>query len=255
MPILRKKKAGALEGRCRVVDGGGVDVGLAEREPQLGQVGHLVHLPARRFEQDGRAHPAVGCRAARRWCRSRGPGRGPPRLAMSASMAASRRDSPSLSEHDGTELRDVKRSGPQRDQRLVASRPELLARRPGDPLRQHRQRPPGLLELSERAPFALEHRQRRRVERIARLEAPPKVLAPSALGARRVDRGPFGRQPGGALEAPVGVGLGDPAGGSCRGPRSSKSRRRTTSLISDSSLAMRSWATRRTTLVMRSCHS
>ena len=38
-------------------------------------------------------------------------------------------------------------------------------------------------------------------------------------------------------------------------PRFSKSLRLTTSLISDSSLAMRSWATRLTTLVMRSCHS
>ena len=38
-------------------------------------------------------------------------------------------------------------------------------------------------------------------------------------------------------------------------PRSWKSRRRTTSLISVSSLAIRSLATRRTTFEIRSCHS
>ena len=48
-----------LEGMRGVVDGRGLDFGLAEREAQLWQVGDLVRLPPRRFEEDGRTDTPV----------------------------------------------------------------------------------------------------------------------------------------------------------------------------------------------------
>ena len=78
-----------------------------------------------------------------------------------------------------------------------------------DPLRQHRQRAARLLVLRQRLPLALEDRERRRVERVARLEAALQELARLGLGRGRVHGGPLGRELRPPLEAPVAEGPGD----------------------------------------------
>ena len=78
-----------------------------------------------------------------------------------------------------------------------------------DPLRQHRQRAARLLVLRQRLPLALEDRERRRMERIAGLEAALQELARLGLGRGRVHRRPLRRELRPPLEAPVAVGLGD----------------------------------------------
>ena len=59
---------------------------------------------------------------------------------------------PQLAEDHGPELQYVQRGGAQGDQRLIPRLPELLARRPRNPLGQHRQRAACLLELRQRPP-------------------------------------------------------------------------------------------------------
>ena len=112
-----------------------------------------------------------------------------------------------------------------------------------------------LLELRKGAPFPLEYRQCGRMERVAGFESPLEGLLGSGFVGGRIHSGPFGWESVGPFEAPFSVRPSQSSVGSWDCPRFSNSRRRTTSLISDSSLAMRSWATRFTTLVMRSCHS
>ena len=80
---------------------------------------------------------------------------------------------------------------------------------PGNPLRQHRQRAARLLVLRQRLPLALEDRERRRVERVARLEAGLQELPGLRLGRRGIHGGPLGRKLRAPLEAPVAEGLGD----------------------------------------------
>lgn len=88
---------------------------------------------------------------------------------------------PQLAEYYRTELGHMERSGAQRDQRLRPGLLELVARGPGNPLRQHRQSAASLLKLRERAPLALEHRQGRGVKRVARLETAPQELRRSTM--------------------------------------------------------------------------
>ena len=102
----------------------------------------------------------------------------------------------------------MQRGGAQGDQRLVPRLPELLSRGPGNPLRQHRQGPARLLELGERAPFPLEDRECRRVERIARLEPAPEKISALGRSGSGVHGSPLGGKPSRSLKAPVGVGLG-----------------------------------------------
>src|SRR5271165_6709964 len=87
----------------------------------------------------------------------------------------------------------------------------MLARRERDPLRQHGEGAARLLELLQRAPFALEHRQRRRMERITSLEPAAQEISRLGLRSRRVDRHPLRREPRTAFEAPVGIFLSDPS--------------------------------------------
>ena len=193
-----------FERRRRRVDGGRLDVRLAEREPQLGQMGHLVDLSARRLEQDRRADAPVDVAqrplrvgverpGVRHRSRDVGVDGGvEPRLAE-------------LPEERRAELGRLERRRAERDQRLPPRLPELLARRPRNPARQHRQRAARLLELAERAPLPLEDRQGRGMERVARLEPPAQEVARLRAAGRRVDRRPLGRQPGAPFEAPVGV--------------------------------------------------
>ena len=108
-----------------------------------------------------------------------------------------------LAEDHGTKLGDVERGGAERDQRLRAGLVELLAGRPGDPLRQHGERSASLLKLAERAPLALKHRQCRRMEGVARLEPAPQKLPCLRLRRRGVHGQPFRGEAGAALEAPV----------------------------------------------------
>src|SRR3972149_5733466 len=86
---------------------------------------------------------------------------------------------------------------------------EPLLSRDRDPLRQHRQRAARLLVLRQRLPLALEYRERRRMERVAGLEASLQELARLGLGRGRIHRGPLRRELRAPLEAPVAVGLGD----------------------------------------------
>src|SRR5437763_13685085 len=115
-----------------------------------------------------------------------------------------------LPKHDGAKLRNVQRRRPQRYQRLAPRFLEMLAGRHRDPLRQHRERAARLLELLKRPPFAVEHRQRRWMERVASLEPPAKKLSRLGFCRGRVDRHPLRREPGAALEAPISIFLGDP---------------------------------------------
>ena len=80
---------------------------------------------------------------------------------------------------------------------------------PAEPLRQHAERAAGLLVLRQRLPFALEHRERGGVERIAGGETIAQHFARAAFGEGWIDRGPLRRQLGAAFEAPVGVGFRD----------------------------------------------
>ena len=205
---LAQEEAGPFQGAGGVVDGGRFQVGLAEREAQLRQVGHLVDLPAGRLEQNGGAGAAVDVAQ-----RPGGVGVERPRMRQRpGEVGVERRVEPvlaQLAQEHGAELRDLQRRRSQRDERLGARRAELLARGPRDPLRQHGQRAARLLELGERPPLALKHRQRRRMERIAGCEPAPQKLPRLGLGRGGVDRQPFGRQARGPLEAPFGIGLGD----------------------------------------------
>ena len=108
-----------------------------------------------------------------------------------------------LAENHGTKLGQVERGRAECDQRLGASLVELLAGSPGDPLRQHGERPPGLLKLAERTPLALKHRQRRGMEGVAGLEPAPQKLPCLRLRRRGVHGQPLRGQAGAALEAPV----------------------------------------------------
>ena len=66
--LVLQRKGGVVHGRC-------VQVGLAEGEPQLGQVGDLINLPAGRLEEDAVPTRRWMSRSTP-WCRRPGPGRG-----------------------------------------------------------------------------------------------------------------------------------------------------------------------------------
>ena len=114
-----------------------------------------------------------------------------------------------LTQDDAPEsgLRERRRA--ERDERLGARLAEAVLRGDRDPLRQHRQRAARLLVLRQRLPLALEDRERRRMERVAGLEAALQELARLGLGRGRVHRGPLRRELRPPLEAPVAEGLGD----------------------------------------------
>ena len=228
--------------------------GSPRAEAQLGQMGppcrsgrrrirNRIVVPTRRWMF--RSAPFVSASRARAWA------------LRSGNVGVDGRDEPGLAElaeHRATELRHFERRGAQRDEGLRAGLREALPVSPGDPLRQHGERAARLLVLGQRLPLALEHRERGRVEGKAGLEAAAQVFPGLGLGDGRLSTAVH-------------------SGGNCARrskhqsayafdtffrwrswPASPNSRRRTTSLISVSSLAIRSLATRRITLVMRSCH-
>ena len=208
---LADEEARGFEARRGAVDGGGIDLRFTEGEAQFGQVSHLVHLPAGRLEQDRRAHPAMDVPERPLGVRVQRPGaRGHPcQVRVDGGIEARLAQ---LAEEDGAELRHVQRRRPQGDERLLPGLLEAFPGRPGDPLGQHGQRAAGLLELRQRAPLALEHRQRGRMKGVAALEPPAQEVPRPGLG-RGVHRGPLRGQPGASLEAPVRIGPGDlPAG-------------------------------------------
>jgi hypothetical protein len=116
----------------------------------------------------------------------------------------------------------VQRRGAKGNQRLAPGLGESLAEGPGDPLGQHRQHAARLLVLRQALPLPLEDRERRGVERVARLEAGLQVFlrltltpypSPSGRGeGEGVHGGPLRRQLRPPLEAPVGELLGYAAG-------------------------------------------
>ena len=206
---LADEEPSRLQRARGIVDARGLDLGLAEGESQLGQVGDLVHLPAGGFEEDGRAHAAMDIA-------ERPPGIGIQRPGVRGGTREIGGDGhvepllAQLSEHDGAELGDVQRRRAEGDQGFRPRLLELPARRPRYPLRQHREGAAGLLELGERAPLAPEDGERRRMEGVARFETATQTFARLRLRRRAVHRHPFGGKAGGPLEAPVRTSLRDP---------------------------------------------
>ena len=158
-----------------------------------------------------------------------------------------------LAEYHASEPRVEQRCGTNRQERFAPCLAEALLGGEGDPLRQHRERAARLLVLRERLPLALEDRERGRMERVARLESAAQELPCLRLRRSGIDCRPFGWQLSPPLETPIGEAVATFFLTRSL-PRFSNSRRLTTSLISVSSLAIRSLATRRTTFVILSCH-
>ena len=125
---LANEKSTRLQIRRGTIDGSRIHIRLAEGEAQFGQMGHLIHLPAGRFEEDSRpdaavqiAKVALGVRVQRlrmsgRTCQIGFDGRIKPGLAQ-------------LAQNHGAKLGYVERRRSQRNQRLPARPLELLARK------------------------------------------------------------------------------------------------------------------------------
>ena len=129
--------------------------------------------------------------------------------AMSVSIAATSRDSPSWPSTTLRKPGSASGAEPSVMSGSVRALRKRVLRGDRDPLRQHRQRAARLLVLRQRLPLALEDRERRRMERVAGLEAALQELARLGLGRGRVHRGPLRRELRPPLEAPVAEGLGD----------------------------------------------
>ena len=251
---LADKEAARLQGRR-----GAIDRWLYPRPARPARsatrAGGLLCLPVRRKTRTGLSYPRdSGCPAApprRLHPAPRACATGPARSGIDSRVQPRL---PQLTEHHGAKLRHVQGRRPERDQRLRFSPcgtphwPPRKSTAPAWPA------PPGSAE-TERAHAICAGRptglpgERDSTPRTALSEIlwpwpraswyPP----PAIRSGRRALRSKH--QSAQVLATRLRT----------RSlPRSLNSRRRTTSLISDSSMAIRSRATRRTTLVMRSCH-
>ncbi len=191
-PDAANEERARLERQRGVVDRRRVERRLPEGEAQLWQVSHPVGLTARRLEQDRRPDPPVDVFERVPGIDVEGTGVG----VLAGDVGVDRRQKAGLaelSENNPAKLRNVQRRRAKRDQGLAAGLLEGVAVGPGDPLGEHRQGAAGLLVLWQRLPLALEDREGRRMERVARVETLAEQLPRGRLGRRGVDGGPLRR--------------------------------------------------------------
>ena len=143
----------AFKSHGGVVDGGRIQLGLAQREAQLWKMGHLVGLATRRLEENRGADAPVDVAK-----RTLGVGVESPAVRLPArDVRLNRGDEPrlaELTEHDTSESGFAEWRRPQGDERLRASLTKTLLRGDRDPLRQHRLERDGKLVGVERTAFA-----------------------------------------------------------------------------------------------------